>query len=31
VCVNPDATKAAVHEFLNDKLADKPSPTNPSL
>lgn len=31
VCVNPDATKAAVHEFLNDKLSDKPSPTNPSL
>jgi cytochrome c553 len=31
VCVNPDATKAAVHEFLDDNLADKPSPTNPSL
>ena len=31
VCVNPDATKAAVHEFLNDDLSKKPSPTNPSL
>jgi cytochrome c553 len=31
VCVNPDATKAAVHEFLDDQLSKKPSPTNPSL
>jgi cytochrome c553 len=31
VCVNPDATKAAVTEFLDDKLQNKPSPTNPSL
>jgi cytochrome c553 len=31
VCVNPDATKAAVHEFLNDDLSKKPSPVNPSL
>ena len=31
VCVNPDATKAAVTEFLNDDLSKKPSPTNPSL
>lgn len=31
VCVNPDATKAAVHQFLNDDLSKKPSPTNPSL
>jgi cytochrome c553 len=31
VCVNPDATKAAVHEFLDDKLQNKPSPVNPSL
>jgi mono/diheme cytochrome c family protein len=31
VCVNPDATKAAVHQFLGDDLSKKPSPTNPSL
>jgi mono/diheme cytochrome c family protein len=31
VCVNPDATKAAVHQVLGDDLSKKPSPTNPSL
>lgn len=31
VCVNADATKAAVTEFLNDDLSKKPSPTTPSL
>jgi hypothetical protein len=27
VCTNPEAVDAAVEEFLNGNLADKPNPT----
>jgi hypothetical protein len=27
VCANPEAVDAAVEEFLNGNLADKPNPT----
>jgi hypothetical protein len=28
VCINPDATQAAIDEFLDGQLSNKPSPTN---